>query len=272
MKNQLAIVTGASSGIGMDIAKILARHGFNLVITARRLSRLQELANFLKTVRCFPFVCDLSRAGSGKELFEQARAIAQENNLTLTILVNNAGAGVWNGFIDNEIERELVNIDLNIRAVTELTHYCIQEMARHGQQSYVLNVSSLAAYLATPNYAVYSASKAYLRFFTEILSSELSKSKISFSCVCPGGTRTEFVALAGQQLKAASEIGMMNSDVVAEIAVNGMFKKKLIIIPGFLNKLTLFFFSHLPRKWQMGLLYKTMSRGIENKNAKKFQF
>ena len=262
---QLAVVTGASSGIGAQMAYLLAERGHNLIVTARRTKRLDEMAKNLQAkhgVRIFVISNDLLQQNGPSELYRDCTEIARRENLSINILINNAGMGQWHAFADTPIKRQLQGIQLNITALTELSFYFIQNMKEHGRQSYIMNVSSLVSFLPAPNYAVYAASKAYVRHFSEVLSFELEQTNIHVHCFCPGGTVSEFMEVAGQQTTDFARRGLMSAETVAKTGLRDMFLKKRTSIPGLGNKLSFALSKTLPKRVSKYLIHKIMSKSI----------
>ena len=174
-----ALITGASSGIGEDIARQLAARGLNLILVARRKELLDKLADELAAshgITATALACDLADRKSLAALFDQVDTALAEHNDTLTVLVNNAGTGFWAPFADQDLAGLQRDIDLNVTALTTLSHGFIKRAQAHGQPGYLLNIASLAGILPTPRYATYSATKGYVRFFTEVLDYELRDS------------------------------------------------------------------------------------------------
>lgn len=234
-----ALVTGASSGIGMDIARVLAGQKQHLILVARRKERLAELATELEQkegIKVCVLDCDLSEREQLNALLPRADEWLTAHDLRLTSLVNNAGTGFWAYFEEQDPEFCQKDVDLNITALTTLTHGFITRAKQHGEHSRILNVASVAGLLPTPRYAVYSSTKAYVVNFTKILSYELKRGghNISITAMCPGGVLTEFMAQSGQTLK--NETGMMKSADVARMGVTAMNQGKLIFVPGLMNK------------------------------------
>ena len=262
---QVALVTGASSGIGADIARELAGRGYQLILVARRKARLAQLADELAekygTV-CGVLDCDLSDREALNGLMARADAWLAEQGMTLTVLVNNAGTGVWANFVDQKREVSQRDIDINVTALTSLCHDFVDRALAHGQPAHILNIASIAAFLPTPRFAVYSGTKAYVRRLSEILAYELKDTAIEITCCCPGGTLTEFMEHAGQELKGNT--GMMESAVVARLSVDAMVAGKTVYVPGLLNKLSLLG-RILPRKMQPGLVERSMLITVADK-------
>lgn len=238
MNNSTALITGASSGIGFDIANVLAEKRFNLILVARREDRLKSISESLVNqhhVQCHYIVCDLSEPSERGTLINDALFIADNNELVLDILVNNAGNGSWGNFSSQESEDHQRTISLNVSAPTLLCHQFINKRISKISPSWILNVSSLSAILPAPRFAVYSGTKGYLKNFSEALAHELRRTNISVTCSCPGGVLTEFMEHAGQSLKGKT--GMMTSRDVAERMVDAMFRGDTIHVPGGFNKL-----------------------------------
>jgi len=238
MNTSVALITGASSGIGSDIATVLAEQKYNLILVARRESRLKSLSEILINkhgIQCHFIPCDLANTHDLDSLMDNAFSWAEKNKLVLNTLVNNAGNGYWGEFHAQPIENNQLTINLNITVPTQLCHQLIQKRLDQDSSSWILNVSSLSAILPAPRFAVYSGSKGYLRNFSEVLSYELRNSKISVTCSCPGGVLTEFMDHSGQTVKRNT--GMMTSRDVAEQMVHAMFKGITLHVPGTFNKL-----------------------------------
>ena len=180
-----ALITGASSGIGREFAKELAKMGYDLIITARRTSRLQELKNSIKNVSVEIYTCDLSIE---EECFGLFKAYPD-----IDILINNAGFGVFGNFSKSDLDKEINMLNVNIKAVHILTKlYYLRMIERN--YGYILNVASSAAFFPGPMFSSYYASKAYVYRLTQAIAEEISKekSKVHISVLCPGPVDTEF--------------------------------------------------------------------------------
>lgn len=237
MGRRVALVTGASSGIGEDIARELARQGHDLILVARRRDRLQTLARDITVstgMDCLVLECDLTHRDQLNGLMARTADWLMQKGRMLTVLVNNAGSGAWDHFERQSATTSQRDIDLNVTALTTLCHEFIGQARQHGQPSHILNIASLAAMLPTPRFAVYSATKSYVLRLSEILSYELRGSNVSVTCACPGGVMTEFMERAGQELRG--ETGMMASAEVAKAAVEAMMDGRTVYVPGVLNK------------------------------------
>lgn len=245
-----ALVTGASSGIGRDIARELATRGIDLVLVARRTDRLEELAAEL-AVETVIFSCDLSKEEECYALFEKCRPLGVD------ILVNNAGFGLFGTFADNDMLRELKMLNVNVRALQILMKLFLREF-KEKNAGYILNIASSAAFQPGPLLAVYYATKAYVLRLSEAVYEELrrEKSSVRISVLCPGPVRTEFDTTANVRFS----INGLSSEFVAQYAVKHMFRKKLIIVPGFLMKSAHFFGRFLPDKLMLRLTYHIQKR------------
>ncbi len=227
--DQYALVTGASKGIGRAISVLLSQKGYKLILVARSQADLKQFAAELPGGALY-FAIDLSENGAAKKVAGFCK------DLAVSILVNNAGYGLWGNFDESDIAQQANMLQVNINAVVELTGYLLPQLKQ--QDAYILNVSSTAAYQAVPTLAVYAATKAFVLSFSRALRIEL-KDSVSVSCLCPGPTDTGFAHRAGMDALAdiAEKFNMQPAEV-AKIGVDGMFKKKAEIIPGFLNKVS----------------------------------
>jgi short-subunit dehydrogenase len=259
-----ALVTGSSSGIGVDMARELAARGYDLVLVARRLERLEQLAQELRAqhrIACLVLPCDLADRQQLNGLMARADAWLSDGR-ALRVLVNNAGSGVWDYFEKQDAATSQRDIDLNITALTTLCHGFIPLARAPGESAHILNIASLAALVATPRFAVYSAGKSYVLRFSEILAYELRHSNIAVTCICPGGVMTEFMQHAGQTLKG--ETGMMQSADVARLAIEAMLRGDVVHVPGFLNKASALA-RFLPRALQLPVVERSMLVTVQDK-------
>lgn len=253
-----ALVTGASSGIGYEIARRLAAEGHNLVLVARRRERLDELARELMnahkiTVTVVPL--DLARPGAVDALHQRL----QKESIPIDMLVNNAGLGHSGALIDLSVESVRSELDLNIGVLTEMCQRFGADMSRRGLGK-ILNIASAAAFQPGPWLAVYAASKAYVLSFSEALRQELKESGISVTVVCPGPVATEFHSVAGTDTLAFIRFTpQMSAAELARHAVRAMHQRKSVVIPGLLNRINAFLPRFLPRNlvaWAVGFLMR----------------
>lgn len=230
-----AMVTGASSGIGYEISKVLAEAGHDLVLVARRQERLQQLAEYLQqeySIKAHVFAIDLCKLDE----IDRLHAQLEHENIPVDILVNNAGLGVWGPFTANGQRAEINEIQLNVTALTYLCKRFATDMVKRGLGK-ILNIASIAAYMPSPYMAVYNATKAYVVSFSEALRVELKGTGVSVTVSCPGPTESEFHQAAGTvQVKPLRLLPFMSSEQVARISVAGMNKRKGLVVPGVLNR------------------------------------
>ena len=250
------LVTGASSGIGADIARSLARRGHGTTLVARRTERLEELADELRRehgVRAETLGCDLCDAGARPGLVRQLG----ELGLTVEVLVNNAGFGSGGLFQRLDPERELEMVRLNVESVVALCGQYVPAMVERGRGA-VLNVASTAAFQPLPRQATYGASKAFVLAFTDALHADLRGTGVTATSLCPGPVKTEFAETAGIDEAASGlpELWWTDSDYVAEEAVKGLERGRRVVVPGKLNQATALGGQHAPR----GLLLRIGSR------------
>lgn len=231
------LITGASAGIGYELAHIFAQNKYDLVAAARREDRLIELKTKIEEshgVKVIPVTKDLSLAEAPKEIYEELK----NQNTRVDVLVNNAGFGLQGAFKDTDPDAELNMVDLNIRTLTELTKLFLRDMiARH--EGKILNVASTAAFLPGPYMSVYYATKAYVLSFSQALAYESKKDGVAVSVLCPGPTETEFQKRAGienSNLFRGGVFPVYSARKVAVAGYKGLMQGKTIIIPGFFNK------------------------------------
>ncbi|MCH5303924.1 MAG: SDR family oxidoreductase, partial [Ruminococcus sp.] len=226
-----ALITGASSGIGRDIARYLALKGYNLILVARREERLSEIKSEIKNVDVKVISSDLSNPENCFKLYEETR------NFGVDFLVNNAGFGAYGKFSEVPLEKELELIDTNIKALHILTKLYLKDMIEKNS-GYILNVGSVAGFLAGPTFSSYYASKNYVVRLTEAIHEEMKRDKINVkvSVLCPGPVNTEFNKVANVNFV----VGGLSSEYVAKYAVEKTLKGKMVITPGKLMKLAKF--------------------------------
>lgn len=221
----IALITGASSGIGQEFAKVLAEKGFNLILVARRKGRLSDLRREIintYNVKIRVLTADLSNEEECVKLYETVKKVK------IDILINNAGFGLFGKFTETNLHRELEMIDVNIKAVHILTKLFVQDFAQRNY-GFILNVSSIAGFMAGPLMATYYASKNYVTQLTRAISQELKKDKknVYLGVLCPGPVNTEFNKVAGAEFA----VGGVSASYVARYAISEMFKGSTVIIP-----------------------------------------
>lgn len=257
-----ALVTGASSGIGRDMAKELAKRGYNLILVARDNNKLEEVSKEIKDnykVETQIIQKDLSIKQNCIDLYNEVK------DKKIDVLINNAGFGVHGNFVDTELEKEINMLETNIIAVHVLMKLFLKDMVKRNSGK-ILNVSSMAAFSPGPLMAGYYSSKAYVYRLSECVKTELKmiKSKVKISVLCPGPVRTNFNKVANVNFAAPS----LSSDIVAKYAIKKMLKGKFTIVPGNLMKITRFFERILPHNWISYISYLVNYRKSSDKNRK----
>lgn len=254
-----ALITGASSGIGLELSKVFAREGYHLVITARRKNRLDELKKELENqhdTEVTIFEMDLAIPDAPEKLF----AFVQEQQILINVLVNNAGIGEYGFFHQTDWKRHAAIIDLNIKSLTHLTHLFIPMLAEQ-KPAYILNVASTAAFQPGPLMSVYYASKHYVRAFSEAIANELHDSGITVSVLCPGPTESEFQEKSNQlKSKLFDNLPVATSKEVAEYGYRSLMKDKRVAIHGSLNKIAPRIISLVPRRLVTAVVRKIQER------------
>lgn len=239
MKNQnnYAVITGATSGIGFELAKLFAHDGYNLVIVARDHSQLESKAHYFRTaydVDVIPIARDLFTAGEAFNLYKDTT----ELGITVDVLVNNAGQGLYGDFTDTDIKRELAIIELNISSVVVLTKCYLLDMAKRNEGK-ILNVASVASKLPGPWQSVYHGTKAFVLSFTEAIREELKATNITVTALMPGVTDTDFFNKAGMQNSKAveDENAMADPADVAKDGFRALMAGDDKVVSGFMNKI-----------------------------------
>ena len=244
------LITGASSGIGRDMAKYLSSMGHDLILVARRKNLMDKLKDEL-TTSVEVIECDLSKE---KNVFKLYESVKDKN---IDVLINNAGFGLFGDFSKTDLDTELKMIDVNIKAPHILTKLFLKDFIKK-DNGYILNVCSSAGFMAGPRLNTYYATKNYLTKLTMAINEELrqSKSNVYVGCLCPGSTSTEFnkVAHGTFSIKEAS------SEYVAKYGIDKMFKKKMIIIPTLRMKLGIFMLRFAPYRLQLVFAYNIQKR------------
>lgn len=236
-----ALITGASAGIGKELAATFAFHGFNLVLVARNESRLQQLAAELKAahqIESLVLAKDLALPSAAADIF------AALQHVSISVLVNNAGFGSHGDFADTDLRQQSEMMQVNMMALVQLTHLFLKPMlaARQGR---ILNVASTAAFQPGPTASIYYASKAFVYSFSYALAVELSGSGVSVTTLCPGMTRTEFFERARMRPRVWA---MMDARRVAQAGYRGLMAGKRVVIPGLLNRVTSFLSKRTPAR------------------------
>jgi short-subunit dehydrogenase len=240
MTNKIALITGASAGLGVEFARQLSKRGHRLVLAARRKDRLDGLATELGNARTVAI--DLSTKHAAGKLM----ADLEVNGEVVDLLVNNAGFGLIGRFAELDAMRERQMIDLNVGALTDLCRAVAPGMIER-KSGGIINVASTAAFQPGPKMAVYFATKAFVLSLTEALHEELKPHGVKVSCLCPGPTRTEFGEVAGFGGNGLFDKTAMNAPQVVAAGLKGLDSNRAIVIPGVLNKAGAFSGRFAPR-------------------------
>ena len=244
-----ALITGASSGIGRDISKELARRGYDIVIVARSEDKLNELKNEITNVQVEVIAMDISNLDNCKELYEKVGYV--------DILVNNAGFGLFGKFNTTDINREMEMVDLNVKSLHFLTKLFLKDMVEK-DKGYILNVSSIAGHLPGPFMSTYYATKHYVFNLSESINEELKKDKshVRVGTLNPGPVETNFNKVANVKFNLSS----LTSEYVAKYTVDKMLKGKTDITPGFGVRCTRFFAKVVPDTLMAKIVYNTKKK------------
>ena len=243
---ETVLITGASSGIGLELAKCFAADGSRLVLVARNQDALEKLAAELRRehkIEAIVLPADLSLPETPKRICQDLSA----QRISVDVLVNNAGFGLHDAFVKLPLQRQLEIIQVNVTALTELTGLFLPKMIRK-KGGGILNVGSVAGFLPGPGMAVYYASKAFVQSFTEALAAELEGTGITVCAFCPGATETNFSQVArGRKLRESNTL-KMSAEVVAQYGHRAFRKKRVVAIPGFQNRILVFLTRMVPRR------------------------
>ena len=235
MANETALITGASSGIGLELARLFAADSSNLVLVARREERLRALADELKSefgVDVFVIPKDLSESGAPREIYDEL----EREGIQVDVVVNNAGFGSRGRFVTLGEKAQMDMIQVNVAALTHLTRLFLPGIIERGRGG-ILNVGSLAGFQPGPNLAVYYATKAYVLSFTEALSEEIKNPNIKITCLAPGPVRTEFGEKSELDDSLLFKMSLMDAEPVVRAGYEGFRKGKVIVLPGIKQKL-----------------------------------
>jgi hypothetical protein len=256
----VAVITGASDGIGAALARIFAANGHELALVARRGDRLEALADEIAAdgaVRPLAIELDLTTEGAAETLSQRLG----EAGVTPRYLVNNAGFGLMGRAIELDAAEQLAIVDLNLRVLTALTLRFLPAIV--AAKGGVLNVASVAAFMPGPGFAVYYATKAYVRSFSEALSQELKPLEVKVACLCPGPVQTGFQARAGLDLSGfmtAIKPAMLPASEVARQGYEGLMAGKRVIVPGWVNRMFVWGAAATPRALLLPLLATAQKR------------
>ncbi|MFA7359605.1 MAG: SDR family oxidoreductase [Candidatus Kapaibacterium sp.] len=254
-----ALITGASAGLGVEFAKNFAKDGHNIVLTARRTERMEQLAEELMNKHSVDIKVlgkDLSNMNEVQSVFETL----QRDNIHIDFLVNNAGFGDWGNFHESDWTKVEGMIDVNMKALTKLTYLFMRPMIQKGGGR-ILNVASMAAFQPGPLMAVYYATKAFVLSFSEAVNNEIKGTGVSITILCPGPTESEFQSAANLgKSKLFKHTRIPTAKEVADFGYREMMKGSLTVVPGFLNWLVVQSVRFSPRKFVLKIARKIQDR------------
>ncbi|MFB1481612.1 SDR family NAD(P)-dependent oxidoreductase [Corallococcus sp. RDP092CA] len=260
MSRSVALITGASAGLGVQFAERFAKDGHDVILVARGAAKLEELARRLEQahgVKAHVLPADLGQPSAPEQLF----ARVQELGLAVDFLVNNAGFGSSGAFLDQDLAREAEMVEVNCTALLKLTHLFARPM-RERKQGRILNIASTAGFQPGPYMATYYATKAFVLSFTEALAVELKGTGVTATCHCPGATRTEFAERAGNaESRLFQRPGVAEAPEVAGHAYAAMMQGRVVAIHGMLNWLAAFSLRLSPRAVVRSIAAKLNQRG-----------
>jgi len=270
-KTGIALITGGSSGIGYSIAKEFAKRGYDLILASNQEKRLTEVCNELTTqykVHAQPFFIDLAESGAAQKLYDWC----QKEQIKVEILVNNAGIFVFGEVVETDPAKVQQMITLHTTTPALLCTLFGKDMKQR-RNGHILNISSLAAFMPYPGISLYSSTKNFLKSFSRSLRTEMIDYNVNVTCICPGAVSTQLFELSDADHKKAINWGvMMPADKLARLAVDAMFRKKALSVPGFINRIFLIIIYLVPQS--IILLIRRYSRFLppdrtENTNNNK---
>ncbi len=257
----VALVSGASSGIGREFCNVLAARGWNLILVARREERLRIAKQELEerySIDVQLLCADLLLAA------DRARVVAAVEGVDVRFVVNNAGLQSRGGFENNSSAAADRLVTVNVAALTQLSHAAISRFRKLGGPCHLLNIGSVNSFIASGDAAVYSGTKAFAKFFTLALSEELRGTPISCTCFCPGGTESEMLATTGMQVKPAAKKFLMSAERAAREGIDAALAGRRIAVPGLTNRLSVLLSrllgDRLATRIATALLKRTMER------------
>lgn len=255
--NKTVLITGASSGIGMALARRFAAQGWDLILVARRQANMEKLGKELRTAfkcRYYAIAFDLAKENAARALHDEIRF----RNLQVDCLVNNAGRGHYAPFLELDWQLEEETIYLNVTVLTSLCKFFGKDMVERGHGR-ILNIASIAGFLPGPRLAVYHATKAYVLSLSRALHAEFSDHGVTVTASCPGPTESEFFEKAGTDNLAVKDyVKLMSADEVAEQACHAMMKGRPVVVHGWLNKALIETPRILPKSWVAPMVKKFM--------------
>jgi uncharacterized protein len=253
----VTLLTGASAGIGAELAHVFADHGHELVLVARRRERLDALAEAIAAAgrpRPMVLAIDLGQRDAASRIAAELASRGLEPGY----VVNNAGFGLAGSAAELSRDEQLAMIDLNVRALTELSLTFVESLARH--RGGILNVASVAAFLPGPGMAVYYATKAYVLSFSEALHRELAERGVRVTALCPGPVPTEFQARSGMRVNRSMDLITLSARRVAQIGYRGLMRGKRVVVPGLGSWLATCFVRLMPNALLLEVIYQSMRK------------
>jgi short-subunit dehydrogenase len=258
MSDKTALITGASSGIGLELSKLFAKDGYNLVLVARSAQKLESLASELKQahgVDVTVLPADLSKVGAARQVFQAV----QSRNIRIDVLVNNAGYGIHEPLCETCLDDTLRMIQLNVGALTELTGLFLTGMKTR-KSGRILNVGSTGSFAPAPYMAAYAATKAYVLSFTEGLAEELHGSGVTATALCPGVTPTGFQERAQVGNMPLTRYGVVSAEKVAAAGYKALMRGRRVVVPGLANRLLVFSTRITPHSLLLPLTRQLMTK------------
>ena len=241
-----ALITGASSGLGVEFAKLFAQDGYDLVLIARREERLEKLAQEVHQnfgIKSHIITKDLSNPRAPEEIFKELN----QQSVLIHALVNNAGTQVYGKFQETDLTKQIQMLQINLMALTSLTKLTIDQMLANHIKGKILQIGSTGSFMPVPLNSPYCGSKAYVLNFADGISNDLKGTGITITTLCPGATRTEFSTKAGMDDTLVFKFMVMKASEVAKIGYKAMQKGKLSVVAGLYNKIMVFSIRFLPR-------------------------
>ena len=263
--NSWILITGASSGFGEEFARQYAGQGHSLVLVARRLERLQALAEALRQQYRVDVVVeqvDLSAVAAVIQLHQRLR----ERGIAIDILINNAGHGLQGTFVDGTLDAALAMLQLDVVSLTAVTHVFARDMRTRGRGK-ILLVASLLAYQGVEKFAVYSAAKAYVLRLGEALHRELKRDGVTVTVLCPGMSDTGFAAAAQQKITPALKLLMMQPAPVVRAGIRALQARRISVVPGWANKASVMFTRATPRWLHQAVFARIMGAATDRGDA-----
>ena len=251
------LITGASSGFGEEFARQYAEQGHSLILVARRLDRLQKIAEALRQqfgIEVIVEQMDLSDVAAIIQLHQRLR----ERNIAIDILINNAGHGLQGPFLDSQLDTALAMVQLDIASLTAVTHIFAQDM-RTRRRGKILLVASVLAYQGVENFAVYSAAKAYVLRLGEALHREFKRDGVTVTALCPGMSDTGFAAAAQQKITPGLKLLMMQPAPVVRAGIRALQAGRISVVPGWANKVSVIFMWATPRWLHQAIFFRVMN-------------